>query len=95
MYLIFTALFFLIIWIVSIYVLSYWKQFFRFLLLNTFLVAFYLYVIIFYGKNIWGHDEYGLGALGRIILSFMFHTITVFIFSIYKSYQLKKDEKAT
>lgn len=92
---IFIIILFMFIWFISLFLLSYWKYFYKFLLINAIIVILY-YVIIVYGKNyFWGSDPYGLGMFLRLVLTVICHTIIIFIFSIYKSFQLRNNEKST
>lgn len=82
-------------WLFSIYLLSYWKYVHWYAFLNLILIVIYFSIIIYGGKYLWGHDEYGLGAFLRLIFALILHTIIGFIFAIYKSYKLRKDERST
>jgi hypothetical protein len=88
-------IFIIALWIFSIFLLSYWKYIYWFAFLNLTLIIFYFAFIIYGSDYLWGHDEYGLGTLVRLIFGVTCQTIIGFIFAIYKSYKLKKDEKST
>tara|TARA_R110002126_G_scaffold39767_2_gene117592 strand:- start:4178 stop:4471 length:294 start_codon:yes stop_codon:yes gene_type:complete len=91
------ALFFVficILWIFSVYLLSYWKYVYWYAFFNIILIVIYFSVNILGKDYFWGHDEYGLGVFFRLMISVVFHTILGFIFSIYKSYTLRENEKS-
>ena len=79
----------LILWISSIYMLSEWNKFKIFFVTNGILIVAYVLVLI-YGKSIWGHDEYGLGFLYRLVVCLLAHVLIVFVFAIIKNRQMKK-----
>ncbi len=87
-------LLFIFVWLMSFYLLSIWKYFENFIFINI-LIAIAYFLIIIYGKTWFGnHDEYGLHTIFRIIVAVLIQTCFIFIFTIYKSIQLKKDEKS-
>ena len=59
------------------------------------LVVIYCSVIIFGDSFFWNDDLFGLGMIFRLIFAFITHTIIGFIFALYKSFKLRKDEKST
>jgi hypothetical protein len=88
-------IFIIILWISSIFLLSYWKYIYWFAFFNLTLIILYFAFIIYGSDYLWGHDEYGLGTLFRLIFGLSSHTIVGFIFAIYKSHKLYKHEKST
>jgi hypothetical protein len=85
----------IILWIASILLLSAWKHFYKFILLNSGIIITYLCIIKFGGDYIWGHDEYGLGKILMLIFSLFLHTIISFIFALYINYTLRSNETTT
>ena len=83
MEIILTFLTIIILWFSSIYMLSNWKGFKNFLFINGILIIAYV-VFITNEKNIFGHDEYGLGLIYRLSLCLLSHVIIVFLFALFK-----------
>ncbi len=95
MYIILVFFFIVALWLFNLYLLSYWKYIYWFAFLNLILIALYFILIFYGGKDLWGHDEYGLGALFRFIFGLIIHVLIGFIFALYKSFTLRKHEKST
>lgn len=83
-----------ILWISSIYLLLSWNKFVIFFVLNGLILVAYVWILNF-GKSIFGHDEYGLGFLLRLIFCLLLHVLIVFVFAIIKHRRLKIDGKKT
>lgn len=79
----------IIIWSVIINLLSKWKKLVLFLVINVLIALIYV-LVLNYGTSIWGHDEYGLGFLLRVIVFILCHAIIALGFSILKYRQLNK-----
>ncbi|WP_299137097.1 hypothetical protein [uncultured Tenacibaculum sp.] len=79
----------IIIWIISIYMLSGWERLNKFFIANGILIIAYVGFLI-YGNSIGGHDEYGLGLLFRLAICLLTHVLIVFVFAVVKNRQLKK-----
>ena len=78
-----------ILWIISIWLLSKWKFFKLFFVLNAVLVlAYSLYLIYGYPPFI-GHDEYGIQRFGYIIFVPVLHVVINFFLSLVISLKLK------
>ena len=88
------VLYFLAVWVFSIYLLHPWKKVKQFIIINILLILSYVVLIIYGEENIWGKDPYGLGMFFRLISAVVSHITLVFVFSIYKSFKLK-NEKST
>jgi uncharacterized membrane protein YesL len=85
----------IICWAFALVLLSSWKHFSKFLIFNIIIVIIYFSINIL-GKNVfWSHDEYGLATFFRLIVCVIFQTVFVFIFALYKHFNLKNDKKAT
>ena len=66
-----------------------------FLLLNILLASIYICIIVYADFIFWEHDEYGLTSFYRSLTSILFHSFIIFLFSFYKFFKLKNDEKST
>jgi len=77
------------LWLSSMYLLKDWNKFATFFGANLILIVIYTAFLI-YGKSIWGHDEYGLGFLSRLVVCLLSHVVIVLIFALFKRRHLKR-----
>ena len=78
---------------VSIYLLYYWKHLKRFIFINFLLLLIYLSIIYFFGDKIWGIDAIGVFTFFRYLIPILTQILLIFIFAIYKSFSLRKNER--
>ena len=93
MYIILVFFFIVALWLFSIYLLSYWKYVYWYAFFNLLLIVVYYSIIVYGGKYIWGHDEYGLGTFFKLILGLIIHVLIGFIFALYKSFALRNAKR--
>lgn len=84
-----------ILWAFTLVLLSNWKYFLKFLILNIFLVIVYFCIIIYKGNYIFGHDEYGLKVFISLFICIITHILIGFIFAVYQNYKLRKNDRTT
>ncbi|RAK65859.1 hypothetical protein [Hymenobacter edaphi] len=74
-----------LLWILTLYLLSDWPHFRRFLWFNRLLLLGYVVVLLGTEWQSFGHDEYGLGKLLLALLVLIAHVVSgvVFAFGYY------------
>lgn len=75
--------------ILSLVLLFKWNHLATFILLNLSIII--IYVTLMYFIN----DKYSFGFFFRILTYITFQSSIIFIFSIYKNFNLRKNEKQT
>ena len=76
------------LWSISLYILSNWKWFWKFSILNGFLIIIYIPYILFGEIAYLSHDEYGIGRLMLLLLLLIIHAITVLIFAVIRKVRM-------
>lgn len=80
-----------IFWILSIFMLSDWKHFWKFFLANTLLFIAYLALTSYPEFMVFGHDKYGIKRFSTLVLATFTHIILGLIFAI--GYRWKRRAK--
>lgn len=76
-----------VLWMISLFILSSWKHFWKFFIANALVVLIYLTLIIDSNLLNFGHDEYGLKGLLTIVSCIVIHVVLGLLFAI--GYKLK------
>jgi len=79
-----------IIWTISLVILSKWKHFWKFFLLNALVIATYLTILVNPELSNFDHDEYRLNRFFHIIIAVFIHIILGGLFALYKRGKLKE-----
>lgn len=74
----------------SLLLLAKWKKLSKFIVLNIALIALYLFFVFIIVDH-----AYGFGFYFKILSCLVLHSLIIFIFSIYKFFTFKKNEKST
>ncbi|MEP1150933.1 MAG: hypothetical protein ABJH08_04305 [Balneola sp.] len=77
-----------LLWIISLVTLNGWKHFWKFFFANLFILVSYFYILLFTNLIEFGHDEYGLAALGTTLLTISTHILLGFLFAM--TYKFRK-----
>jgi hypothetical protein len=85
----------IVLFTISLFLLLKWENLLKFILLNILLAIIYICIIVYADFIFWEHDEYGLASFYRCLTSILFHSFIIFLFSFYKFFKLKNDEKST
>lgn len=78
------------LWITSLALLSKWKFFKLFFVLNAILVIAYLLYLIYGNPPFIGHDEYGLQRFGYVVFVPMVHIVLNFFLALIIRWRYKK-----
>ena len=81
-----------ILWYISISLLSKWKYFKQFFVVNGILVLAYSLYLIYGNLPFIGHDEYGLQRMGYIIIVPIIHVAIGFFTALVIRWKSKKVE---
>lgn len=76
------------LWAASLYLLSNWKWFWKFVIINTILIIIYIPYILFGKIAYLSHDEYGIGRAMLLFLVPIIHAIIALVFGIIKKVRM-------
>ena len=85
----------IILFLVSMILLSKWKYLLKFMLVNILLFILYIAIVIYVNTTIVNYDENSFTTILFTILEYIaLHSVVVLLFSIYQNFKLKNNEKS-